>query len=64
MSRTQGAKGLQSPDATEHRRLCRGWRTGGVVSAAQLACGYCLGSHQEAEKGGNEKIGWAGVGRK
>lgn len=64
MSRTQGAKGLQSADATEHRRLCRGWRTGGVVSTAQLACGYCLGSHQEVEKGGNEKIGWAGVGRK
>lgn len=59
----RGPKGSRAR-TTEHRRLCRGWRTGGVVSAAQLACGYCLGSHQEVEKGGNEKIGWAGVGRK
>lgn len=62
MSGTQEAEGLQSKDTTQHRRLCRGCRTGGVVSTAQLACGYCLGSHQEVEKGGNEKIGWAGVG--
>lgn len=64
MSRTQGAQRVPERRRHSAQKTVQRLEDQRVVSAAQLACGYCLGSHQEVEKGGNEKIGWAGVGRK
>lgn len=53
MSRTQGAEGLQSMDATQHRRLCRCWRWWGC-----LYCTACLWLILRLSPRGRERWKW------